>query len=236
MNTSFSQSILRAAENNRLPLAADIKPVSPRDGDLLSGKDPVALARSLEKAGVCALSVVTESAHFGGNLDLMRQVVQSVDLPVLRKDFISSASQIERTAEAGAAAVLLTLSTIPEGEAEILYRKALDLGLEPLLEVHTLSQLRYALKLEPGPTVIGINNRNISALEKDDGDVGVTEKLAPLVPDGIAILSESALLNSEDVRRALAAGSHAVLVGTAILKSGDPGACARELAGFAVGR
>lgn len=236
MNTSFSHSILRAVERGRLPLAADIKPVSPRDGDLFSGKDPVTLARILDEAGVCALSVVTETAHFGGSLDLMARVAGAVDLPVLRKDFISSFQQIEETVEAGAAAVLLTLSNIPEEKVENLYWKAVEVGLEPLAEVHTLPQLRLAITFNPRPTIIGINNRDITALEKDDGDVQVTEKLAPFVPDGIAILSESAMLTSDDVRRALAAGSHAVLVGTALLKSPDPGACARELAGFAVGR
>lgn len=232
MSTSFSESILHASERGRLPLAADIKPVSPRDGDLFSGRDPVGLARALDEAGVCALSVVTEPTHFGGSLELLRSVAGAVSLPVLRKDFVTSERQIEETVGTGAAALLLTVSTMPEGELRSYYLKALSLGLEPLPEVHTHAQLRFVLDLEPRPTIIGINNRDVTALEKDGGDVKVTESLAPLVPEGIAILSESSFLSPRDVRRAMAAGSHAVLVGTAILSARDPGERARELAGF----
>ena len=232
MNTPFSGSILHAGHDGKMPLVPDIKAVSPRDGDLFAERDPVSLARTLEVAGVCALSVVTESVHFGGSLDLLRRVAGSVGLPVLRKDFIRSMAQIEETVEAGGAAILLILSTIPEDEIMRFYWRAIEVGLEPVLEVHTPDQLRFALSFEPGPRIIGINNRDITALEKDDGDVQVTEKIAPLVPDGVAVLSESSLSSAGDVRRALAAGSDAVLVGTAILMAPDPASRARDLAGF----
>jgi len=231
MNTAFSGSILHAARDRKLPLVADIKSVSPRDGDLFAKRDPVSLARTLEGAGVCALSVVTESAHFGGSLDLLRRVAGSVGLPILRKDFIKSAAQIDETVEAGGAAILLILSTIPEGEIVKFYGRAVEVGLEPLVEIHTPEQLRFALSLEPGPTIIGINNRDITALEKDDGDVRVTEEIAPLVPDGVVVLSESSISSPGDVRRAFAAGSDAVLVGTAILMAPDPASQALDLAG-----
>ncbi len=231
MNRSFSGNILHASERGRLPLAADIKPVSPRDGELVSGRDPVSLALILERAGVCALSVVTEAVHFGGSMELLQQVAGAVSLPVLMKDFITSARQIDEAFEAGASAVLLTIATIPELELPGLYLRAVSLGIEPLVEVHTAAELGLALGLKPKLAVIGINNRDITALEKDDGDVRVTEMLAPLVPKGIAILSESSILTPGDVNRALAAGAHAVLVGTALLQAEDPGARARELAG-----
>jgi indole-3-glycerol phosphate synthase len=235
MKRSFSGSILTASASGLLPLAADIKPASPRDGELVSGRDPVELALNLEKAGVCALSVVTEPERFGGSMELLRLVAGAVSLPVLRKDFITSARQIDETVESGASAVLLTVATIPELEIPGLYRRAVSLGLEPVVEVHTAAELHFALGLEPKPTVVGINNRDITVLEKDDGDVRVTETLAPLVPEGIAILSESSMLTPGDVARALAAGAHAVLVGTAVLLASDPGERARELAGFAGG-
>ena len=235
MSQFFSESILYAADRGKLPLAADIKPISPRDGELVAGRDPVALVTILEAAGVCALSVVTESVHFGGSLDLLRQVTGAVSLPVLRKDFISSAMQIDETIDAGAAAILLTVATMPELKITGLYRRALSLGLEPLVEVHTESELRFALGLVPRPGIIGINNRDITALEKDDGDVSVTEDLAPLVPDGVAILSESSILSPDDARRAFEAGAHGVLVGTAILQAADPAACVNDFAAFGGG-
>jgi indole-3-glycerol phosphate synthase len=231
MSRSFSSAVLNAADIGKLPLAVDIKPFSPRDGDLVADRDPAYLASVLETAGVCALSVVTEPEHFGGSLDLLRRVTDAVSLPVLRKDFITSAQQIDETIDAGAAAILLTVATMPELEITGLYRRALSLGLEPLVEVHTESELRFALGLVPRPAIIGINNRDITALEKDDGDVGVTEELAPLVPAGVAILSESSILSAEDARRAFEAGAHAVLVGTAVLLAQDPAACVRDFAG-----
>jgi indole-3-glycerol phosphate synthase len=110
-----------------------------------------------------------------------------------------------------------------------IYRRAVSLGVEPVVEVHTEVELKFAMGLDPLPTVIGINNRDITVLEKDSGDVSVTEALAPLVPEGIVVLSESALLSAADVSRALAAGAHAALVGTAVLRADDPAARVAEL-------
>jgi indole-3-glycerol phosphate synthase len=235
MSNTFSRAILGARENGRVPLVVDIKPISPRDGALVGSRDPAALARLLDEAGVCALSVVTESEHFGGSLDMLREVASSVSLPVLRKDFLRSPKDVDESLEAGAAAVLLTLSTVHELEAPGLYRRIHSLGMEPLVEVHTPNELHFALGLTPKPTIIGINNRDITRLEKDDGDVSVTESLAPLVPGGVAILSESAMLTPGDVARAFAAGANGVLIGTAVLQAEDPAAVVAELAGAEVG-
>ncbi|MDF1525102.1 MAG: indole-3-glycerol-phosphate synthase [bacterium] len=230
MPNAFSRAVLGARENGRFPLVADIKPVSPRDGALVGSRDPVALAKILEQAGVCALSVVTEAQHFGGSLQMLQDIAAAVSLPVLRKDFLRSPEDVDQSLEAGAAAVLLTLSTVSELESPGLYRRIVSLGMEPLVEVHTLEELHFSLGLNPLPTIIGINNRDITRLEKDDGDVGITEALAPLVPDGMAILSESAMLTPGDVSRAFAAGAHGVLIGTAVLQAADPAAVVVQLA------
>lgn len=223
----LSSAILEARESGKVPLIADIKAISPRDGDLVRERDPHLLARSLVEGGACALSVVTESANFGGSLDLLRRVAGAVTVPVLRKDFITSPDQLDETLEAGSSAVLLTLATIPESLLAPIYRRARSLGLEAVLEVHTENELKVALALDPD--IVGINNRDILSLERDSGDVRVTEKLAPLVPEGVVTLSESSLLTGEDVRRAFAAGVDAVLVGTAILQSGEPAARIADL-------
>jgi indole-3-glycerol phosphate synthase len=230
MSDAFSTAILGARENGRFPLVADIKPISPRDGALVGSRDPVDLAKELEQAGVCALSVVTEGEHFGGSLQMLRDIASAVSLPVLRKDFLRSPEDVDASLEAGAAAVLITLSTVSELESPGFYRRIVSLGMEPLVEVHTAAELHFALGLTPVPTIIGINNRDITRLEKDDGDVGVTESLASLVPDGVTILSESAMLTPGDVSRAFAAGAHGVLIGTAVLQATDPGAVVAKLA------
>jgi indole-3-glycerol phosphate synthase len=230
MSTAFSRAILGAREVGRVPLVVDIKPVSPRDGDLVRSRDPAGLARMLDRAGVCALSVVTEPQHFGGSLQMLREVVSSTSLPVLRKDFLKSLEDVDASLVAGATAVLLTLSTLPEPEIPGLYHRIHAMGMEPVVEVHTHEELHFALGMMPVPTIIGINNRDITRLERDDGDVGITESLAPLVPDGVAILSESAMITPGDVARAFAAGADGVLIGTAVLQAEDPVAVVTDLA------
>ena len=219
---SLSAAILRAKRRGILPLIADIKPSSPRDGALVGPRDAADLARTLVKAGACALSVVTEPKHFGGNVQTLRQVCAAVSVPVLRKDFFSLADHVEESKAQGATAVLLILATIPDSLISSLYAVARRLGLEAVVEVHTRRELARALPL--APTIIGINNRDILNLETDEGDVRVTEELAPLVPPGIMKISESSLQTRNDILRALRAGADGVLVGTAILRAADPGA------------
>jgi indole-3-glycerol phosphate synthase len=229
----FSTAIRQAKRRGTLPLVADIKPFSPRDGDLVGLRNPADLARALVQGGACALSVVTEPRHFGGSLQTLRRVCQAVKVPVLQKDFFSSREQIEESKDLGAAAILLTLATIPEALAPLLYDRARELDLEVVVEIHSRLELERALALSP--TIIGINNRDLTELEKDAGDVRVTEELAPLVPEGIVKISESALQTEEDIRRAIAAGADGVLVGTAILRADNPAAfLSRLLAGVPV--
>jgi indole-3-glycerol phosphate synthase len=216
----LSAVILGAKRRKILPLVADIKPASPRDGDLIGLRDAAELAQRLVGAGACALSVVTEPKRFGGSMQILREVCEAVKVPVLRKDFIVSPEQIEDSKRQKAAAVLLIAATTPDPLLQELYRLARELGLEVVVEIHTREELQRALALSP--TIIGINNRDIRSLEMDSGDVRVTEELAPLVPGGIVRISESSLQTEEDIRRAIGAGVDAVLVGTAILKAGDP--------------
>jgi len=210
-----------------VPLIVDIKPISPRDGDLLNLRKPADLARLAEEAGACALSVVTEPEHFGGSIELLREVTESSSLPVLQKDFFSRPEQIKESRDAGASAFLLTLATIPDEIALNLYRLGLQLELEAVVEVHTADELKRALRLDP--TIIGINNRDIRRLELDRGDVQVTETLIREVPEHIVTISESSLKSRDDVQRAIRAGADAVLVGTAVLQAADFRACLRDL-------
>lgn len=229
MNTHLplSNAIRGAKEKGRVPVIADIKPISPRDGNLLGKRSPVDLARALAGAGACALSVVTEPKHFGGSKEILEEVARATSLPVLRKDFFSKPEQIAESHEAGASAVLLIMATTPDSLAFLLYQRARELGMEIVVEIHSREELQRALELNP--TVIGINNRNILELETDSGDVRVTEELAPFVPQPILTISESALRSRQEVRRALQAGADCVLIGTAILQSSDLRGCLTEL-------
>ena len=197
----------------------DIKCRSPKEGDLLQGRDPVEAAAVLAKAGAPVLSVVTESVHFGGSLRLLEDVVRETGLPVLRKDFIKEKADLYQTKEAGASAILLICSMLEENTLKELYRGALQIGLEPLVEAHNGEELLMAERL--GARLIGINNRNILALEKDGGTVASTQQLSAHKPPGSFLISESGILKEGDVQLARLAGADAVLVGTALWQAPD---------------
>jgi len=189
----------------------DFKPVSPKHGDLFGGRNPVSVARRLEKAGVLGLSVVTEGEHFGGSLDLLRSITRAVSLPVLRKDFIKTQDDLYETLDCGAKGVLLICAATENIGA--LHEKALSIGLKPVVEVHTPGEMLEAGRI--GAKIIGINNRDITVFEKDSGLVDLTLELIKTAPKGACIISESGISSRKDARRALSAGANAVLIGTA---------------------
>ena len=123
-------------------------------------------------------------------------------------------------------AILIIMANTSDTIASNLYRETRRLGMEAVVEIHSLAELKRALLLDP--TLIGINNRDILRLETDTGDVGTTEALAPAIPKNRLIISESSLRSQDDIRRAIAAGADAVLVGTAILQAADLQARLRE--------
>ena len=189
----------------------DFKPVSPQYGDLFKGRNPLDVAGRLEKVGVLGLSVVTEKENFGGSLDLLRSIVKAVSLPVLRKDFIKTEDDLYETFDCGAKGVLLICSRMSNIGA--LHEKALSIGLKPVVEVHTRVEMKQAESI--GAKIIGINNRDITVLEKDGGTVDLTLELIKMAPKGAFIISESGISCREDALRALNAGANAVLIGTA---------------------
>jgi indole-3-glycerol phosphate synthase len=215
----FSNAIIAEARRGCVPVIPDIKCVSPKEGDLLRGRDPVKTAAALTAYGAAVLSVVTEYESFGGSVGLLRSVVKEANVPVLRKDFILSERDLIETVEAGASAVLLICSMLDAETLKRLYRQAIDLQLEPLVETHNEAEL--ALAVELGAGLIGINNRNITTLEKDDGNTRHTARLAGLVPKGALLVSESGIHTPEDVRIAVDAGAGAVLVGTALWQASN---------------
>ena len=218
MSTQVSHSLVSAikAENLRgfVAVIPDIKCFSPKKGDLLCGRDPVQFARNLVELGASALSVVTESEHFDGSSELLRSIASSVNVPILRKDFITNVDQLLETLELGATAVLLISAIMGTKTLELLHNKTLQLGLEPLVEVHTKDEMKFADQL--GARLIGINNRDILSLELDDSGPELTAELACLAPADSILISESGILSSKDAMWAADAGANAVLAGTAI--------------------
>ena len=223
----FLESLRKTAAAGRIPLIPDIKCYSPKDGDLTRGRDMTQVALALKAAGAPVLSVVTEEKEFHGSLALLKKIADATGLPILRKDFIETEADLDKTRAAGADAILLMYACLGRERLHALYQAALKRDLTPLVETHTAEELRWAAEL--GAPLVGINNRNIRILERDDGDVSLSESLLKTFKNENAaapfLVVESAIRDGADVRRAIRSGADAVLVGTAILKADDP-ACA----------
>jgi len=215
MNTKFSSALLKRKQEGFIPIIPDIKRISPKEGELFKGRDPVNVVKLLIAVGAPVLSVVTEKKYFGGSMELLGRITETFrNIPVLRKDFITHIKELKTTKDYGASAILLICAIQPFSMIKKLYKEALKTGLEPLVEVHTKEELVSALEM--GAKLIGINNRNITKHEKDEGTISTTKILSRYIPDDVVFISESAIKTPEDAKEAFIAGADAVLVGTAL--------------------
>ncbi len=213
----FIDSLKKEIEKGRNVVIPDIKCFSPKEGDLLNGRNPVDVAISLVNVGAPVLSVVTESKEFKGSMELLKSIIKATKVPILRKDFIYTKEELIETKEAGASAILLICSCLSKEEMRYLYHEAIELGLDPLVETHTKEELDFVTEL--GAKLVGINNRNIMELERDDGTVSRTRHLATYAPKDAILVSESSINSPEEVRKAIHSGADVTLVGTAIWKA-----------------
>jgi len=197
----------------KLALIAEVKKASPSAGLIVESFDPVAIAKNYARAGVEAISVLTDEKFFQGHLSYLATIRAVVPQPLLRKDFILDPLQIMEAAVAGADAILLIVAALKQHELISLLETATLYQLAVLVEVHTLAELERAL--ETPAQVIGINNRNLATFEVD---LSVTEKLSEEVPQEIVLVSESGIRTSEDLARIKACGVDAVLIGEALMR------------------
>ncbi len=207
----------------RVRLLAELKRASPVAGVLARGFDPVPRAPEYVAAGAAALSVLTDP-HFQGSLADLALVRAAVACPLLQKDFVVDEYQLWEARAHGADAVLLIVAILEPARLVGLHRAATALGLGVLVEVHDEGELEAATRL--GARLVGINNRDLKTFRTD---LATTERLAPRAPAGVRLVSESGVASPADVARVAAAGAHAILVGEALSRSGDPAAKIREL-------
>lgn len=216
---------LTPAAPGRVRLLAELKRASPVAGVLARGFDPIPLASRYVAAGAAALSVLTDP-HFQGSLTDLETVRAAVDCPVLEKDFVLDEYQVWEARATGADAVLLIVAILERARLTDLFQAAKELGLSALVEVHDEAELEVAAALGAG--LIGINNRDLTTFRTD---LATTERLLPRAPAGARLVSESGIATRADVLRVGTAGAHAILVGEALSRSGDPAAKIRELLG-----
>jgi indole-3-glycerol phosphate synthase len=197
----------------KLALIAEVKKASPSAGVIVESFDPVAIAKNYARAGVEAISVLTDEKFFQGHLEYLQLIRPQVPQPLLRKDFVLDPLQVMEAAVAGADAILLIVAALGQDQLVSLLETAALYQLDALVEVHTLAELDRAL--ETDARVIGINNRNLATFEVD---LGVTERLSEQVPDEIVLVSESGIKTAEDLARIKACGVDAVLIGEALMR------------------
>ena len=222
-------SLSRALLAGGVRLIAEVKQASPSRGLLCADFDPVRLAGIYAANGAAAISVLTDP-RFKGELEHLAQIKgvgASQNAPVLRKDFIFDPYQVCEARAAGADALLLIVAILSLQQLGELLALSRQLGMPCLVEVHNEGELHLAL--EVGAEIIGINNRDLRTFATD---LAVTERLAPLVPRGRILVSESGISTREHVQRLGQMGVNAVLVGEALVTALDVAEKVREMVGY----
>src|SRR5260370_6662546 len=216
----FSAALCRDGLN----VVAELKPASPSRGVIRDPFDPVALAQALEAAGASALSVLTEAEFFRGSLKNLRDARKAIQLPVLRKDFIFDPWQVWETRANDADSFLLIVAVLQDALLRDLIALGREMGMEPLVEVHTAHELDRALAA--GRRIVGVNNRNLKTLTVS---VEASFELIDRIPDDCIAVSESGLRTHDELVKLRAAGFDAFLVGTHLMLSPDPAAALSAL-------
>lgn len=203
---------------------AEVKRRSPSAGDIAAAVDPVAQATTYSLHGAAAISVLTEPDHFGGSLDDLRRVAAAVETPCLRKDFIVHADQLLEARVAGASLVLLIAAVLDDLQLRTLREDAEALGLHALVEAHDEDEVRRSV--DSGARVVGVNNRDLRDFRID---LSTSERLRPLIPQGVVAVAESGIHTPADLQRLRRAGYDVFLVGTGLMRAADPAAALRAL-------
>jgi len=221
---NFFGAVVNGHTKRSTSVIAEVKRMSPSAGVIREDFDPVAIAKAYEKAGATAISCLTDTHFFGGNIDFIPQIRNTVSLPVLRKDFIIDAYQIWEARAAGADAVLLISEVLSEGQLIDYLILSQELGMTALVEAHDMGNLlkvqQYVGFPHAGYCLLGINNRNLATMKTD---INHTIRMVDVVDDKTTIVSESGVSAPEDLDKLRMHGVHIVLVGESLMKQPDPG-------------
>jgi len=205
-------------------IISEVKRSSPSKGALAAIPDPAALASTYEAGGATVISVLTEQRRFNGSLADLDAVRAAVDIPILRKDFIVTPYQIHEARAHGADLVLLIVAALEQNVLVSLLERTRSLGMEALVETH--SRLEALRAMEAAASIIGVNARNLKTLEVDRSTV---EQVIDVIPQDVVAVAESGVANAHDVFEYAKWGADAVLVGEALVTSGDPRASIQDM-------
>lgn len=218
---NFYKAVTKASSRG-INVIAEVKKASPSAGIIREDFDAVAIAQTYKKCGADAISVLTDKKYFQGRLEYIKQISETVDLPVLRKDFIIDPWQVYESRAAGADAILLIAEALKPGELMDMMITAAELTLTVLLEVHQADTLLAVRSLigfpKKGYSVLGINNRDLATMEVD---LNTTSRLAELFDNTNELVAESGIKTRADVEKIQSAGVRAVLIGQVLCESPD---------------
>lgn len=218
---SLKSNLLKTGSSG---IIAEFKQKSPSKGEINFGVDVETVTRDYAKAGAACLSVLTDYEYFGGTLEnLAKARKANPNIPVLRKDFMVDKYQIVEAKAFGADVILLIAACLQKNEAEILAKKAKDLGLEVLMEIHNEQEIEI---VNDFVDVVGINNRNLKTFEVD---IETSVQLAKLIPGKFVKISESGLSGASEINYLKGHGFKGFLIGETFMKTTNPGEACRKL-------
>ena len=209
---------------DEIGIIAEIKKASPSRGDIQPDLDTVLYTEMFTRAGARAISVLTESQYFKGNLKDLENVCANTDLPVLRKDFIVSSYQIYEAKKAGASSILLITTILSKDQLKDYINLVRELDMEPLVEIASEKEFETAYDCEA--KVVDMNNRNFQTLETD---LNVSKRIAAILPKGIIPVEASGISSFTDIQKGLSSGIFNFLVGESIVRAKDTESFIKEL-------
>ena len=220
----FVTALRNRVNRGEAAVIAEIKKASPSKGVIREDFDPVAIAKAYQDGGATCLSVLTDRDFFQGDEDFLVAARAACALPVIRKDFIVDPYQVVEARAIGADCILLIVAALQDQVMADLHQRAVELGMDVLVEVHDRYELERALELDL--KLIGVNNRNLHTFETS---LETTIDLLDSIPDECLLVTESGIHSAEDVALMRAHKVNAFLVGEAFMRAPDPGRALQEL-------
>ena len=220
------RSLKDALSKPGISVIAEIKMKSPSEGEIFPYADPAQIAKDYESAGAAAISVLTDQSFFGGSLNILKSVRKTVSIPVIRKDFIIDQKQISETIHYNGDAFLLIADALDQDSLQQLMNIGKMAGLEFLVEYHAEKHAEFIFALNP--EIVGINCRNLKTMATD---ITYFEKMISSLPSNTVKVAESGIHTSDDLKYVSELGYDAALIGTSLMRTGNPGKALEELLG-----
>ena len=220
----FQSNIVNSSIEKKNFIIGEIKKSSPSAGEIINSYEPIEIAKIYERAGVKAISILTEKNYFKGEIDHLSFIKQNTNIPILRKDFIIDEYQLYESKVYQADVVLLIVSILSDNQLNKFLEIANDLNLDCIIETHDESEIKRALKLNY--PILGINNRNLKNLKTD---INNSADLFRSISKDYTVIAESGIKSSADIKMYNDLGIFNFLIGESILKSNNYSTFIKEL-------